>query len=138
MTENEKNIEKAFRDLQEWMLPLLKQWKQTRDLSDPQSKLLFEIRDSVAGIKTPVNNVTAPAPHPIPKPVPPPMEMGAGALFAKLDSRRDVMSVEQRMVYDRFRRHFEEDGHTGLTLSWGDVNFLQRLYATLFYSRDAK
>jgi hypothetical protein len=129
--ENEKNIEKAFSDLKNWMLPMLKQWKQTRDLSDSQSKLLFEI---VAGIKTPVKNV-APVPPLIPKPVLHPMEMGAGAIFAKLDSKRDVMLVEQRIVYDRFRRSFEEDGHTGFSLSWDHVNFLRRLYATLFYRR---
>ena len=101
MTENEKNIEKAF-------------------------------GDSAAGT---VNNVTAPAPPPIPKLVLPPMEMGAGALFAKLDSKREVMLWEQRMIYDRLSRRFEEDGHTALSLSWDDVNVLRRLYATLFYSR---
>ena len=64
-----------------------------------------------------------------------PIEMKVGAIFAKLDSKRDVMLWEQRMIYDRFRRHFEEDGHTGVTLSWDDVNFLRRLYGTVFYSR---
>lgn len=134
MTENEKNIEKAFEDIHSWMLPLLNQWKTRRDLSGPQSKLLFEIRDIAAGIK-PVNNVTAPAPPPIPKPVLDPMEMKAGALFAKLNTRRGEMAMEQKMVYDRLLHRFEEDGHSGLTLGWDDVNFLRRLYATLSYSR---
>src|ERR1035437_1455283 len=131
MTQHEKDIEKAFRDLEEWILSLQKQSK-TGNLGDKESKLLFEISDMAKGIKKPV---TAPVPPPIPKPVLHPMEMGAGAIFAKLDSKRDVMLVEQRIVYDRFRRSFEEDGHTGFSLSWDHVNFLRRLYATLFYRR---
>jgi hypothetical protein len=131
MTEEQQAIEKAFRDLEEWILSLQKQSK-TGNLGDKESKLLFEIRDMAKGIKKPV---TAPTPHPIPKPVLPPMEMKAGAIFAKLDSKRDVMSPEQRMGYDRLSRRFEEDNHTGVTLSFDDVSFLRRLYGTLLYSR---
>ena len=129
MTENEKNIEKALGDLKEWILSLQKQSK-TGTLDDKESKLLFEIRDMAKGIKKPVP-VPDPQSNPIPKSPPVDyMEMRPADLFPKLGSKRNIMSSEQHMAYDRLLRHFEEEP---LSLSWGDVNFLRRLYGTLFY-----
>jgi hypothetical protein len=131
MTEEQRAIEKAWRDLEEWILSLQKQSK-TGTLGDKESKLLLEIRDMAKGIK---KSVPAPDPKINPIPKSPPvdyMEMGAKDLFAKLDSKRDLMTPEQRYDYNKLRRLFEEDR---LSLPWGAENDLRRMYGTYFYSR---
>jgi len=131
MTEEQQAIEKAFSDLEEWILSLQKQSK-TGTLGDKESKLLLEIRDMAKGIKKPV-----PAPDPQSKPIPksPPvdfMQMGPADLFDKLDGKRDFMTPEQRIGYDKLRSLFKADK---FSLPWGAENDLRRMYGTYFYSR---